>query len=422
MLVTLAAILGGCFLDAIGVDGDQTSSGGGGGSGPSGGSGDGGATGGDPSSGAGGGGHGGAPAGGAGEGGAGGEGTVTPWWDPAFARRVKITFDNQASAEALVDFPVMIRLDPVRFEYAAALAGGDDVRFVDAGGSALAFEIERWTEDGESWLWLRVPQIDAGSTTDHVYLYYANPMASPAQSPGQVWSGTHLAVYHLADDPGGTVVRDSSNANNDGEPLNMSSNDLIAGRVGDGFDFDGNNDYVALGGDHVAAFEIEPGEASTIEAWMRSTTADRQLLTDEASCAGWGIELNAAGELSGRLFLDSNAGCPAAEVYILDSPSAGYADGMWHHVALVIDRPGGVMRLHVDGSLVATHAAEIDNALAGGGFYDRIGTNFNNTRPFEGSIDEVRIASVARSTAWIAAQHASMIDGLATFASTEIGP
>lgn len=335
---------------------------------------------------------------------------------------MKITFDKAPTPEDLGAFPLMVRLAPERFDYGAASAGGDDLRFVDADGSSpLSYEIEQWNEDGESIVWVRVPQIDAGSTVDHVWLYYANGSAPPAEDAAAVWAGSHAGVYHLADDPSGGVVEDSTSAGNHGVPMgSMTSGDVVPGRVGRALDFDGDDDFVALGGNHVPAFEVGPGQARTLEAWLRTSTEDRQALTDEASCSGWGLDVKPGGALSGRLFLGDD-GCPAAAVYTLDSP-ASYADGDWHYVAVVLDRPNGSMRLHVDGALVATHPVTIDNALPVGGYYDRIGTNFNNTRPFDGRINEVRVATVARGAASIAAQHASMTDALASFAATESAP
>ena len=88
--------------------------------------------------------------------------------------------------------------------------------------------------------------------------------------------------------------------------------------------------------------------------------------------------------------------------------------GAWHHVALVLDRPGSQMHLLVDG--VLTDSGAIDNTADtdGNGAF-RIGTNWNNGFPFSGSIDEVRVSSSARSEGWIAAQHRSMTDGFLLF-------
>jgi hypothetical protein len=45
-----------------------------------------------------------------------------------------------------------------------------------------------------------------------------------------------------------------------------------------------------------------------------------------------------------------------------------------------------------------------------------------DTRCFDGVIDEIRIAAVARSNAWMAAQHASDSDSLLTFLPEEARP
>jgi hypothetical protein len=353
----------------------------------------------------------------AGTGGAGG--TNDTWWDASYTRRVRLTFDKLSSPEDLDGFPVLVELDATRIDYAMASATGDDVRFVDADGvTVLPYEIERWVSPGSSSVWVRVPRIDGGSTSDHIWLYYASPGAQPGQDATAVWAG-FAGVYHLSGDPNAASIPDSTGAENGTPQGNLSGGDQVAGRVAGAFNLDGN-DFVQLA-DSIDAFDLAPGTARTVETWFLTATKDRHLLSQEASCRGWSVAITATGSVAGRLFLDpDNSGCPAAEVDILPSPLATYADGNWHQAVVVYDRPAGSMRLHMDGAEVATMG--IDNTIEGAGFYNRIGTNYDNTKGLDGRIDEVRVSTVARSGAWIAAQYASMTDQCVSFGMTELVP
>jgi hypothetical protein len=77
-------------------------------------------------------------------------------------------------------------------------------------------------------------------------------------------------------------------------------------------------------------------------------------------------------------------------------------DGAWHHVAIVLS--SGTKYLYVDGvkDVEAPYGGTIDDTNKA----VRIGSNETYaTREWLGQIDEVRISGVARSAAWIAAEH-----------------
>ena len=57
--------------------------------------------------------------------------------------RHKITFDNTAQTEDLLDFPVNLNLNPFRVDYTRIAPGGDDLRFIDGGtGTSLSCKFE----------------------------------------------------------------------------------------------------------------------------------------------------------------------------------------------------------------------------------------------------------------------------------------
>ncbi len=108
---------------------------------------------------------------------------VDPWWDASWTRRIKLTINNASRAENLVNFPILVALNEPRITYADFKAGGDDIRFVDADGTTvLNYEIEKWDTGGTSPLWVRIPQIDASSGLDYIYMYYKNSGATSGKN------------------------------------------------------------------------------------------------------------------------------------------------------------------------------------------------------------------------------------------------
>lgn len=325
---------------------------------------------------------------------------------------LKLTFKNKSRKEALVGFVVLVTLTPSQFDYQVADPTGADLRFVDDDGkTALPHEIERWTPKGTSFVWVRVPKIDAGSDSDFITLRYGDPAVGKAQDPNAVWAD-HLAVYHLADDPGQAPpqIRDSSSSGFHGTAKGaLSKSSRIDGRIGGALALNASQgDFIEIGDKE--PLNVDVGEARTLQAWFRTATTSTKayFLQNELDCRGWGLTIHDDGVVLGRLAL--GAGCPDYTSHHLGSWGTSFADTMWHHVAFVIDRSKGTASLFVDGQLVDSEA--IDIALPGAGGVAKIGSNWNDSTTFDGAIDEVRISDGARSAEWIDAEHASMTDVL----------
>lgn len=66
------------------------------------------------------------------------------FFNPNWTYRKKITFDNSAQAENLVNFPVLVKLNSSRIDYSKTQDAGQDIRFTDSDGTTLLpYEIEK---------------------------------------------------------------------------------------------------------------------------------------------------------------------------------------------------------------------------------------------------------------------------------------
>ena len=160
--------------------------------------------------------------------------------------------------------------------------------------------------------------------------------------------------------------------------------------------FDGVDDKVALDGynyNGVAYTEM------TVEAWIRTSDGDDQIIASFDRSEYWRLEVNGAGAGTGQIGFDIYT-----DNGILDFGGTTLInDGNWHHVAAVYDN--GVVSIYVDGALDAstTKGTKFGTGTVRYGF---IGTGseavvFNGTASpptyFNGGIDEVRIWDVART-------------------------
>jgi biopolymer transport protein ExbB len=116
-----------------------------------------------------------------------------PWWDNSWTQRQQLTFNNNfAGSASLTDFPVLIALNSGNIDYAQTAAGGADLRFLSANVSPLSYEIESWNPAGNSYVWVKIPQINANSSTDSIWMYYGNAAAPAGQNTAAVWTGKRL--------------------------------------------------------------------------------------------------------------------------------------------------------------------------------------------------------------------------------------
>ena len=72
-----------------------------------------------------------------------------------------IMLDGYAGNETLTNVPVLVRLSTAisGFDYNdfASQSSGADLAFFDANGRRLAYEIDEWCTNGESFVWVKLP-------------------------------------------------------------------------------------------------------------------------------------------------------------------------------------------------------------------------------------------------------------------------
>ncbi|HRI63753.1 MAG TPA: DUF2341 domain-containing protein [Polyangium sp.] len=336
------------------------------------------------------------------------------WWDAEWTHRIRITFQN-AGGESLTDFPVLVRLDEQRLPMAQDSPVGADLRFVDDDGQTiLSHEIDRWVANGESFVWVRVPKIDA-TNTDHIWLYYGNPNASDAQNAADVWDD-FIGVYHLSPSQSVPIQFVNSAGANPGGWYNDVPGNIVTGPIGDAVSLDGSS-FVHIGDNGEVA--ANPDEARTAEAWVNASNLQPQAIVyEEGQCVGWYLGMNANGEYLGSFITEPILPLCAdgGSEFLIATPAF---TGAWHYVTLVVDRPGLEMRLFVDGTLMESTPTNNTEIADGNGIF-RIGSDHDGGEgTFAGAIDEVRVSNNARSAGWIAAQYKSMSDRFLSFTVDE---
>ncbi|HEU5283162.1 MAG TPA: DUF2341 domain-containing protein, partial [Burkholderiales bacterium] len=259
---------------------------------------------------------------------------ASQWWNTSWTQRQQLTFNNLAQAENLVDFPVLVQLDSSRVNYALTQNAGQDLRFVDADGTLLAYEIERWNELGTSYVWVKVPQIDGSSGADHIWMYYGNASAPAGQNPTAVWTSSFSAVYHMND--GSATIQDSSSNNFDGTALAGAAG--TTGYAAGGQTLDGVDDRIDMGANRTFVSNVS---GATLSAWISTDTVavDQSIISLSVNNGAPTSTSRAALELTGDdiKVIGRSTDAEAQMVMSTTGNVLAGAVGAWHYLTGVVD-------------------------------------------------------------------------------------
>jgi biopolymer transport protein ExbB len=312
------------------------------------------------------------------------------WWDEAWLGRTELRVDNSGIDEDLINFPLLLHLTPAVFDYAQARADGGDIRFVAGDGvTELAHEIESFVSGGDSFIWVKVPLVAANSDQTRLWLYFSNATPAAAPPAEEVWADFH-AVYHLSDASSDSTGNHPGNPG-DGDPTQVPTN--AVGQIGKAQDFDGVDDIITVSPSDSFNF-TQPG--LTMGAWVELD----DLRPDWNNFLG--INGYGSGYRMGIHGVDGRSGfqCPG-ETHTMNSPTLVIPPG-WHYIVATWD--GEFMRHYFDG-VEDSVPLEKTNGIVPGTSPFFIGIA---QYPFRGAIDEVRVANIARSDAWLRASYRSM--------------
>jgi len=232
------------------------------------------------------------------------------------------------------------------------------------------------------------------SSVDTVlYMYYGNSAVGNQEDAAGVWDGNYTMVQHLSETSG--THYDSTSFDNDATGFNGLDQDA-AGKIDGCDDFDALDDYIDCG----TSSSLNPGTGDyTIEAWVKrdNTGVNHVITSKRATYPGVGYLFWIQPDHSLRFYCEDASGNSASII------GGSIGDTSWHHVAVTLDR-GGNGVIYTDGSAAVTtsiagltDSIDPSRLLTVGIQYQISGTSL----PFNGSMDEVRVSNVARSSDWI---------------------
>ncbi len=368
---------------------------------------------------------------------------VLDWADSNRNYRMKLSFDNIASNENLLDFSVPVRLDTSKIDY--AVTGPTDLQFFDEDQlTILPYEVEKWDAQGESIVWVKAPQINANSSTDHIWLYYGGSSKAVNNNAKQVWDPSYLLVYHFGEriedyySKPSVVKQFQESTSNNNIGLRQS---VGASASGTSYSFEGQDPKYNRVGKYYESHRggirstngnVGDGEKQiTIGGWVRANEYElkqnnyvisRARSVDNANEA-FSITLN-GGKWKANVYTNSTD--PDLNGYASTGEmNAGTVDANWTYLALTYDstQASNNLKLYRDGVEVAsaTRAGTIIQT-SGAAAPLTIGKSSDagmTGGAFHGGVDEVRVSRAAKSADWVQAEYASMSGSFLIYGTKE---
>ncbi len=297
------------------------------------------------------------------------------WWSGDWTERKKITLDTTASGLAIkqeLTAPlVLLRLHTGNFAFDGAKVDGADLRFVaEDDKTPLKYHIEKF--DGLAQIalvWVQVPKIQPGSKEHHIWLYYGNENAVAGDDAKGSFDVNQTSVLHFGEAQG--APKDMTVYGNHAAQFDGSH--IPGGLIGPAVAFDGKQSLQIPAS---ATMKMTAADGATISFWIKPSAAQSTpilTLRDGKSAIVIGMD-------GSQAYAKVEGGAKPVE-----TPRAGnLAAGAWHHVAVSVAKE---LTLYVDGQPVAATPVEMP-AMQGEVLLGR---------GFQGEVDELAIANVARS-------------------------
>lgn len=362
-----------------------------------------------------------------------------------FAYHAEMKVKGYTGESTLYNFPLLVRIrkgSPDSFDYNKFPYGCQteeevyaDLAFFDGSGRILSYEIDTWDPEGESTLWVKVPQLKKNSSIRMCWgrAYGTKPLHN---DPTSVWS-EYFTVIHFneeitAETAASTKSDDATGNGHAAEPKDynekghqtISSTISVDGRFGRARQNQSNRNNTGADYQKTSRFELMDtaelalGNQFTVSGWFKSDYINNAnarhnmaLVSRKAAqgaAEGWLIEMHPNSDTALRereLYAEGvdGSGLTVKVSDDKDFPSAG-----WVYYSAAFN--GENQNLGLVGGTATTPMRQASRAITAPGDTNRVislGAYAPETGllPFDGAFDEFRIKKGAVSRDWQRAEY-----------------
>ncbi|NLG17205.1 MAG: DUF2341 domain-containing protein [Fibrobacter sp.] len=306
---------------------------------------------------------------------------------------------NSVLNDPVADVPLLVRFTSSNFNFSETESGGEDIRFFDAWGKPLKFELERWdlqSSLGEAWI--RFDTLSPSS--QFIFMRWGNKGAQSGSEPSMVFdtASGFRGVWHLTGESDGVrnhgLYKDATFNRNNGDDYIRARG--LEGVNGPGHQFNGTNDYILIPGHDAYNFGTGP---FTISLWFKVTEQKRNdlfIYKFDSENGKMGISSGPDGTL---FFWASAAG--VTDTVCRSSP---LGSDKWYSVSLVRGKDL-TAKLYVNGELTNDRSFTADVTGSSESSCIILGSDLSPDstviNSLGGFLDEVRIGSEERTQEWV---------------------
>ncbi|MHA2203518.1 MAG: DUF2341 domain-containing protein, partial [Candidatus Hodarchaeales archaeon] len=320
-----------------------------------------------------------------------------------------------------INFPILISIIDDDLKYHAQ-PDGDDIAF-SSGSDWLNHEIELFNQSYSSTqaqliTWIQIPILSTSENTT-ITMFYGNSTMTLQENPGGVWSSSYVGVWHLNENPSGTVY-DSTLYNNDGATIgSMGSSDLVSCQVGNGYELDGIDDIISFSDSSSLDSVNDEGTLSLWINWVNSSAGryQRIMTTSDRFTANptppptilqtGGLEW--AVQPDGDHFFYPYGGVNI-NYNLADDP---FTNSTWQYVVVTLNYATKSVKIYLDGLSLSFTIENVPTqwlTLANPEDWLWGGNNIATGSQAEARFDEIRVANVERSASWILTEYNNQFD------------
>ena len=287
-------------------------------------------------------------------------------WNKNWSAHTKVTINAQGMTEAVPGAPVAVRLHSGNFDFTTAKIDGSDLRFIAADDKTeLKYYVEKFDSLNElAVIWVQLPKIDPAAKDAHFWLYSGNENATATSNSKATLDTSTVAAFHFSEKG---LFQDSSNT---GLTASGEIAAQKAGLIGESATFSGKPLVIP----NNPAINVKAGAGYTWSAWVKPSTLPQDAVLFSQ---GEAIHLKIVAQQ-----LELSAGkekIAGGELKL----------ATWQHVAFTLE--DGNANIYVNGVSVANGDLPVSDATE----------DLTIGEAFSGDVDELEIASVARSPAWL---------------------
>ena len=356
------------------------------------------------------------------------DGTNSFWVANDFERYLPFTVTGYTGTETLTNFPVLVEVraaDTNGFTYDDFYHyDGSDIAFVDDKGHIIPHEIDTWNKNGMSLFWVRLPEMNNGTTFT---MCYRSPLLETPPDPGNTFE-RYVGVWHMNERGDGVVnLKDSTTNNFETETHAMSLADGN-GRIGYArrvAQTPGSSSSYGriIAFDHDDILRTGVGNVFTFSGWYKLHDVPPKwayLVSRKSEDAdkGWGIQYDEKDTTTELRVWSGSAEKNKFQIF----KTSGMSSTGWNYWTFIYDgsvNPDGttnqLFHAYLNGEELSTTAGGFqlnypvvndENAT-----YDHlvIGGQQNGTGAFNGLVDEARYSKGMRSADWIKAEYDSSL-------------